>query len=340
MIAAQNRRIAELEAQKALPPPAAAPPPALLSPDDFSVLLAGRRSQADFLAQANQELERVLLERSRLRPRAQGQANSALYHAGFQRWLARSRSGLVLVDANLPGEPERLSAVSVFAATLVASLVTARPQAVVVHFFCGLHASPGDAEYGPNGLLRSVATQLVLKLVELERLDVSFVNDEAYLAELRSRDPTDLQACVALCQALYELVAQFPEGAEVYCIIDSVSWFDREMTFPLLRVVMECLQQLVDAGGQGPVFKVFLTNGGHASVDLRNLDVFQRQPERLIALSASNSTPAELSPHAMGRQLLRPSTPTPGRPRRDMSRWASLGGRHEDEHDDGGFETE
>jgi len=52
-----------------------------------------------------------------------------------------------------------------FTGTLVASLVDARPGAVVVHVFCGLHSYIGDLKFGSNGLLRSVEKQLVLKLV-------------------------------------------------------------------------------------------------------------------------------------------------------------------------------
>ncbi|KLU92193.1 hypothetical protein MAPG_11139 [Magnaporthiopsis poae ATCC 64411] len=239
--------------------------------------------------------------------------------------------------ALLAGRRERANFSALANQELSRVLVAARPDAVVVHFFCGLHAGPVDPEFGPNGLLRSVLMQLVLKLVELGGLNLGFVSDDEYVANLRSSDPRT--ACIALCDALCNLVAQFPAGTEVYCILDSISWFDREKTSHLLEIVMECLQCLVGDGGQAPIFKVFLTNSGRASLKLQSFPVFQQRPERLITLSPSNSTPVGLSPRAVERQIVRPSTPTPGTPRRGMSRLASGGGCHEDEHDHG-FETE
>ena len=276
----------------------------------------------------------MLLYRNRLQRQAQGQANSVLRHAGFRDWLASPAPALLLVNCNLP-RAERISAASVFSATLVTSLVSARPDAVIVHFFCGLHTGLTDLEYGPNGMLRSIVMQLVLKLVERQRLDLGFLSSDQDLADLWSADPRT--ACNALCQALYDLVGQFPAATEVYLIVDSISFLDREKILPLLHIVAGCFDALVEEDGPPPVCKVFLTNVGHAS-PIKIMDAFT-QPGRQINLSSSNSTPASLSPSAMGRQMLRPSTPTPGTRRRGMSRLASGDGYDDDEHDQG-FETE
>jgi len=340
---AKDREIAMLRARAgpqraaravAPPPPPPPPPPPLLSPDEFWALLAGRRERTAFSAQANLELERVLLHRNRVRRPAQDQTNSVLRHAGFRGWLAGAGPALLLVNCNLPGA-ELVSAASVFSATLVTSLVSARPDAVVVHFFCSLHTSFADLEYGPNGMLRSVVMQLVLKLVERRRLDLGFLSSDQDLAALKSADPKT--ACNALCQALYDLVGQFPADTEVYLVVDSISFLDRSKILPLLRIVVGCFDALVGVDGPAPVCKIFLTNVGHAS-PIRSMDAFN-QPGRQINLSSSNSTPTSLSPNAMGRQMLRPSTPTPGTRRRGMSRLASGDGYDDDEHDPG-FETE
>lgn len=331
----QDRQIRELRAQIAMGAAVAAAPPApLLDPDQLWSILAGRRDRAEFSARANQELARVLLYRGRHRPQDQAQANSTLRHPDFRAWLAGPGSALVLVNTNLPGT-DALSAASVFAGTLVTSLVSARQDAVVVHFFCGLHTSPTDLEFGPNGLLRSVVMQLVLKLIELDRLDLGFLQTRRDVAELKSSDPRT--ACNALCQALYDLLTQFPAGTEVYCILDSISLFDRERILPLLRILIECLQTLVEDSELATVFKVFLTNGGRGS-PVRGLPAFQG-PGRQISLSSSNSSPVYLSATAVGRQVLRPSTPTPEKAPRRMSSLGSGGGYSEDDYDEG-FETE
>ncbi|KAL8351070.1 hypothetical protein RB601_000794 [Gaeumannomyces tritici] len=332
----QAWQIRELQAQLAMGAAAAtgAPPAALLGPDQLWSILAGRRDRAEFSAQANQELARVLLYRGRHRPQDQAQANSALQHPGFRAWLAGPGPALLLVNTSLSGA-DPISAASVFAGTLVTSLVSARPDAVVVHFFCGLHTSPTDLEFGPGGLLRSVVMQLVLKLTELDKLDLGFLQTLQDVDELRSSEPRT--ACNALCQALCDLLTQFPVGTEVYCMLDSISLFDRERILPLLEILVECIQALVEDCGLATVFKVFLTNGGRGS-PVRGLPAFQGAG-RQISLSSRNSAPVFLSPTAMGRQILRPSTPTPETAPRGMSRLGSGGGYYEDDYDQG-FETE
>lgn len=68
----------------------------------------------------------------------------------------------------------------------------------MAYFFCGLHENLEDPWYGPNGLIRSLSLQLFMKLVELDILDLSFIDDRLYLQMLEEHELETSAACLFL----------------------------------------------------------------------------------------------------------------------------------------------
>ncbi|KAK4096692.1 hypothetical protein N658DRAFT_527585 [Parathielavia hyrcaniae] len=251
------------------------------------------------------DLHAAVAEQADISLEAQGQAQSLLQDESFLDWMARSHPCLVMVDADMEEATlDALSAISVLSGTLATSLMRAYTQdaAVVVHFFCGLHAAPGDPFHGPVGLVRSLLLQLLTKLdgrdPDMKGWNLDFIDDRDFLKSLEEH------SLPHLCEALHHLLYEFPPGTYVYCIVDSVSCFD---VGPLLRNlgdVMELFRRVVDDRKLAPIFKVLLTNPGESSWEIRNMPLFREDPSRLITLCRHDVLPDEISEEVVDDHLL------------------------------------
>jgi len=256
------------------------------------------------------DLGHALAEQSRLPQASQGQVQSLLAHERFLHWLSHPHPSLILVDANIrESSLDRLSAISVFSSTLATSLTQAYPDdAAVVHFFCGMHASPSDALYGPTGLVRSLILQLLMKLdaadPDMREWDLNFIHDRAFLQRLEQHSLPDL------CVTLHELLSQFRPDTHVYCIIDSISCFDVGRLLPDLGTVMEQLRLIVTDPNLAPVLKVLVTNPGQSTRAIKSMPLFAQDPARIVSLSRQDRVPGgRISARAVDDHLLRAPSP-------------------------------
>jgi hypothetical protein len=254
------------------------------------------------------DLRHALAEQSRLPRINQGQAQSLLTHPQFLDWMSHSHPSLLLVDANIhESSRNRLSALSVFCSTLVTSLAQLYPDAVIVHFFCGMHSAPSKTWYGPKGLVRSLLMQLLSALdtkdPDMRDWNLDFISDRGFLQNLE-------QHCIDdLCFALHSLLYEFPAGTHVYVIVDSIDSFDVRRLLKDLGVVMERLREIVDDPGLVPVVKVLLTNPGTSTPAVRGMRLFQENPARYVSLTRQHLVPGEISGRVMEGHLLRAPSP-------------------------------
>ncbi|KAH6686736.1 hypothetical protein F5X68DRAFT_261749 [Plectosphaerella plurivora] len=256
----------------------------------------------------SRDLDKALAARCRFSRKDQGQVQSIFDNDKFLQWMERHHPGIISVDANLQAAAlESISAVSAFCGTLVTSMLEVYPDDVVTHFFCGLHAHPGDDWFGPCGLIRSIVMQVLMKLVEMGHESLDFINNRGFLQELEEHD------LHSLCATLHWLLYQFPPDTRVYCIIDSISCFDVDRQFRDLAVVMEALKEVVDDSALGCIFKVFVTTAGSSTGRYRGLGVFAADPGWLVELPKDNLTVGEMHDQEFERRLLRSPSPAHGR---------------------------
>ncbi|KAI0186603.1 hypothetical protein EV127DRAFT_500486 [Xylaria flabelliformis] len=259
------------------------------------------------------DLRHAHAEQGKFHPSTRGQVNSLLEHEKFRDWLSRSHQSLILVDANIRESAlERLSAISVLSSTLVTSLMEACPDtAVVVHFFCGLHASPHDPWYGPTGLVRSLILQLLMKLdardPEMRTWSLDFIDDRRFLQNLEQHSLADL------CSALHWLLYEFMPDTYIYCIIDSISCFDTSRLLRDLSTVIEGLRNIVNDTKLMPVVKVLLTNPFESTRAIKEMPLLKEDPTRLISLSRNNLVPGRISNRVVDDHLLGAPSPLRGR---------------------------
>lgn len=313
LLAEMNAKIAALEGRSPYSPKA------IVGLDRFCEILAGPVSHANMSEQPDlgqvfqhpiKDIGKALAEQGRFTLASQGQVQSLFGHYQFLQWLDLPEPGLIFVDANIDKFAlDSLSPVSVFCATFVTSMMEVRPDDALAYFFCGLHALPGDAWYGPNGLVRSLIVQLLMKLVDMDRemarWNLDFINHSDYLWELERHD------LHSLCIALHSLLYEFPPGMTVYCIIDSVSRFDVDRLFEDLALVMDCLEAVIEDDALPATVKVLLTNPSRSTLRVKQLPVISKDPSRLLSLSEHYRNPMAISTRVIEGQLLRRPSPAP-----------------------------
>ncbi|KAL9105542.1 MAG: hypothetical protein Q9187_008691, partial [Circinaria calcarea] len=276
----------------------------------------------------NKDFERALMQKSKFSTATQGQIQSLLRHNRFFQWMNPYNIDMILVDANIRSSGPGISAMSVFSATFVAGMVKVNPDEAVAHFFCNSHVAPRDPWHGPNGLVRSLIVQLLMKLFKSKILSLDFINNRDYLLALEKHD------LASLCNTLWTLLYQFPPDTTVFCIIDSISSFDKNATFKDLEIVLDCLQSIVEDRSLIPTFKLMMTNPMSSTRRMKESLNLQEYPSRLINLSPKNLVPMGISSQAMESYLLRPSTPEPPMRNQEVSRITDRGS-YADEFDEG-----
>lgn len=216
--------------------------------------------------------------------KTQGQVQSILQQGRFLDWMKSKYPDLVLVLADLPtSDMGNITAVSVFCATLITSLTNLRREDFVLHFFCGLHVDSSDPSPGPRGLVRSLIMQLFTYLSRAGGADLDFIYDRDFVRDIED------QHLGALCRVLRELLWQCEPGTHVYCIIDSVTLFERIEWSQDLTTVVRCLRDCVDNGKLPAVFKVMLTSSALCSPELKKLfTAGNNYPERVMHLSTDD----------------------------------------------------
>lgn len=260
------------------------------------------------------------MQQSKFTTTNQSQVQSLLQESRFLEWISYREADMILVDANICSSDLGMSAISVFSAMLVSGLVKLNPSNVVIHFFCSPHTSAKDAWYGPNGLIRSLVVQVLMRLVEMKVLTLEFIDSEDFVTALEEHN------LIRLCDTFSTLVSQLPPRATLYCIIDSVSSFDNSLMFKDLEIALDCIQRIFEDRFLTTVFKVLITNPMSSTRRMKELLMLREYPSRLVSLSSSNLTPMGISSKSVENHLLARSSPVPSIRSRQSSRNRSRNG--------------
>ena len=160
-----------------------------------------------------------------------------------------------MVDGNIESSGfEKLSAVSYLCASLVASFLHVRDDAIVLHFFCGLHTRLTADLRGPGGLIRSLVWQLVTSLASRQTVSLEFIDNRDLRDALEQRD------LEMLCDVFGELMSQLPLDTPVYCIVDGVDWYEEAEFRASMDHVVDRLRTLVEDKTLKPLFKVLMAS--------------------------------------------------------------------------------
>lgn len=226
----------------------------------------------------------------------QARAQSLLQNPRFGEWMQCSHSDLLLVDGNSTSPASgNVSALSLLCATLVANMAATYSEDLVMSFFCGFHSASLDPWFGPTGLVRSLIVQVLLFLDQQEKAlgtSIRIKEPDTYLDSFRSTQADSVG------KVLHRLLQHIP-GADltVYCIIDCVSCFDKDLhgQFDEMKAVMDWLQYMVGEDSRMHVrFKALLTSPGRSTRRISSL-VDPSQHITLISSHGGSQTISDLS---------------------------------------------
>lgn len=179
----------------------------------------------------------------------------------LHRWITETNSSALFVNANC--KSFRKQQISFISAKLVDSIQPPslksqhRPNSVfALSFFCGEHQRSDDPDWGVDGMMRSLLGQLLLSYPNFDLYDIERMHDISYD---RVED---------LCRMFYMLISQLPKHIVVFCVIDSISFFeDKEELCDECELVMEELTYIIEqTQHRGCTFKLLLTSQWNSRV--------------------------------------------------------------------------
>ena len=181
----------------------------------------------------------------------------------LQNWITATDSAALFINANHKGST-RQQPTSFISAKLVDS-ITPSPSntqhephlTLPLAVFCGEHLQHDDPDSGPDGMMRNLLAQLLLSYPSFnfhtiqrmqQNLDYTSVND--------------------LCDIFDLLIAQLPPYIVVFCIIDSISFFeDKTAVCEEASIAVEALVDVVERTREGGcVFKLLVMSPWNSRV--------------------------------------------------------------------------
>lgn len=218
------------------------------------------------------DVEEGLLEQDLSTTRSQSHRMDTLSQGGalwlmtcprFINRFSSDRSSAMFVERDCqPGSQdafEKVSAFSVLAAMLATTVQDVQP-AQTLYFFCGKHTSSYDPLGGPNGLMRSLLTQMLL--LDQFNFSFSFIDSQTQKERLKRHSLSQLS------DTFRKMVNQIPRNTVLFIFIDGVSLFEKSEWIEDLRQVMYELRKLTWDDKIASTVKLVVTNPGRT----RHLD--------------------------------------------------------------------
>lgn len=223
----------------------------------------------------------------------------------FRQWLQDLQSDHLLVDGHCENHSiGTTSPMSVFCASLIQSLLDRaeqhrNPQSpnIVLYFFCGQHRYDEGPLAGPQGLIRSLTTQLILAWpTQFPDPDLRFLS--SLLHGRVHGVEEDLEVGV-VCRIFHALSRQLPPSSTVYCIIDGITYFETSIAGwnEDMREVVDCLRRCCSYNAHNPpraTVKVLMASAGR-STEVREFCAL----DRIVELRAGSLYSSVVSPRAL-----------------------------------------
>jgi hypothetical protein len=200
--------------------------------------------------QSIDDVDQILQQLNQFDGPAHEQARQLLSNNEFTQWMGSAHSNALFVQGNfhMPG-PCRISPLSALCALFSLNLSKNSP-CIVLRFFCGLHEAHNGPIHGPNGLIRSFLTQLLLTSFSF---NLDFINTRDFFEGIKSHSLRDL------CSVFRQLIEQLPPSARVVCIIDNVNSFECDSGIADLKDVFYILGMIMTNPYLRPVVKLLAT---------------------------------------------------------------------------------
>jgi hypothetical protein len=209
----------------------------------------------------------------------------------IQNLLKSAGSGVVLVNGCTDrSQNTKISPLTYVCANLTHTLRNSTATKVVLAFFCGQHTSSQDDLIGPQGLMRSLVADLILSLTRIGcGLEVapSWFPDSQENGEQLSFPDT--------CQLFYHLVELVPKATRIYCVVDGISYYERQDLKEDYDLMMKCFDSIILNDTVAADFKLLLTTPSVSrwlsglpeskQISLRNMRTKSNRPGNFIPMN-------------------------------------------------------
>jgi hypothetical protein len=201
--------------------------------------------------QENYDLSMILKQSADFDTASKSLLATILANPRFHRWISAGGTDLIYIEGLLDSANfGRTSPVSYICANLVL-LFRDQPDTMTLHFFCGQHVASYDSLRGPKGLMRSILAQFLETWpdVPLDNVDLTGFQEKH-----------EMTAMDVLCQVFEQLVRQLPVHATLFCIIDDLSQFEKNLWTEDYLSLLYLFNQLGKNEGSGPRVKLMVTS--------------------------------------------------------------------------------
>lgn len=209
--------------------------------------------RVDPLKAAN-DLEYILRQKITFNAASKGQASYLLQRQEYDDWFTSRQPDLLVVDGNLTTTRDsKISPLSLVCAKLIKEGLSDRRPGVLLYFFCSENMSAKDGLSGPQRIMCSLLEQLLGSLDSRNCLSLNFIDSRWWQHGLERLD------LGILCRTFRNLISQLPTTS-VYCIIDGMSLYERELWKEDLLSLLEMFRELVRDHKLRQRVKVLITN--------------------------------------------------------------------------------
>ncbi|KAL9115249.1 MAG: hypothetical protein Q9227_001043 [Pyrenula ochraceoflavens] len=172
----------------------------------------------------------------------------------FKNWQIIDDSMAIYVEGSPPWASfGRITSLSLISSAVIEHFQGKDP-AVPINFFCGLHTSSKDSLRGPQGMMRSLISQVL----RLYTVDLDFISTRHYREQLQSFHVH------TLCDCFANIVKRLSMDTVLFCVIDGISHYDTREWTEDYRAVVNCLIDLTGDEQLEPIFKLLISSSSRS----------------------------------------------------------------------------
>lgn len=198
----------------------------------------------------------------------QVRAEQLIRTAPMREWLTAPTSSQLLVHGNYDRRAY-ISGLTLFCMTLTSTLAERASRFIPLIFFCGLHAEAMDVDAHTGG--RAIMQSFIRQLLQ------SYDFGSNQMPTLHFDDKKiQLGDVGELCKLFEALVRALPSHVVLFCLVDGISYYERDEFKEDMAVVLSAILKLSDDSSVSVPVKVLVTS------PTKTAEVRQPFPDHLI----------------------------------------------------------
>ncbi|KAH8879757.1 hypothetical protein GQ53DRAFT_705263, partial [Thozetella sp. PMI_491] len=228
------------------------------------------------------DIDYILQNKERVPREDRARSERILPMSQLQDWITAPANRELLIQGDFQGT-QYSSGLSVLCCSLIQALQSIK-QYRCVAFFCGRHLEDEDAHAGPQGMIRSLLSQLLRQ----QNFDTRGLDSNINPSAVESGDIGQL------CLLFEWLVCQLPVWVPLFCIIDGIKYYERENYVEDMSEVLAFLLNLTRNKRIQCVVKIIVVSPSETRVVRQAFSKASILSTKLVARTGQGSSHARL----------------------------------------------